>query len=489
MIILLPLIPLLASFIVLFAPDKNEGLVKNLTIGSLAFCFGLTLYFFFNFNAATPGYQFTVDYPWLPALGIRYQAGLDGINLTLCLLHALVSLAGAFISCWPKDRMKKYLFFYLVLCGAIYGVFTVTDIYMLYVFYELTLIPLYPMIGIWGSKNKEYGAMKLTIMITTGAVLTLFGIMLLYREAGLNSFNLVQVQEHLRANPLSPEFQKTIAGLFLVGFGVIASMWPFHSWSPIGYAAAPTSVSMVHAGVLKKMGPYLILRFAVGLVPAGVLGWSNWLAILSAIGILYAGYAAIKQTDLKFMIGFSSVSHMGYILLGIAAMTPTSLSAVVLLMFSHGVMAAATFAVIGFIYEQAHARGVKDFGGLARQMPFISICFIMASLASLGLPGFSNFVSELLIFTGSWQRFPVLVALAIFGVLVTSIYLLRAVQSICYGKPNERWTSKLKDAKTLAQRFPFVLLLGALLVFGFWPQGLLNLIRPAVLAMLGTVAS
>ncbi len=488
MIFLLTWVPLIAAFAVLFSPKNNEALLKAITIASTAFCSLLTLYLFVNFNAQTPGFQFEQTLNWLPDLGIRYQVGLDGINMTLCLLHALVSIAGAVVSCWPKENMKKYLFFYLILTGAIYGVFTVTDIFFLYLFYEMTLIPLYPMIGIWGSKNKEYGAMKLTLFITTGAVLTLFGIMLLYRQTGLNSFDLTQIREALASRPLDANFQKTVSGLFLVGFGVIASLWPLHSWSPIGYAAAPTSVSMVHAGVLKKIGPYLILRLAVGLLPEGTLAWGPLLSVLSGIGILYAGYAAIKQQDLKFMIGFSSVSHMGYILLGIAAMTPASLSGAVLLMFSHGVMAAATFAVIGFIYEPSHARGVKDFGGLARQMPFIAICFIMASMASLGLPGFSNFASELLIFIGSWKSYPVVVGLAVFGVLITAIYLLRAVQSMCFGAPNPKWAG-LKDARTLAEKFPFVLLLGALLLFGFWPQGLLRIIQPAVLALTAGVSS
>lgn len=482
MILLLPWIPLVTAFLMLFICDKKESLLKALTIGSCAICSAITFYLFSQFDRNASGFQFARSIEWWPAFGMHYQVGLDGINMTLCLLHALVSLAGAFVSCWAKDGLKKYLFFYLILTGAIYGVFTVTDIFLLYVFYELTLIPLYPMIGMWGSKNKEYGAMKLTLFITTGAVLSLFGIMLLYKQTGLSTFDYAVIREHLAANPLSSDFQTTVAGLFLVGFGVMASMWPLHSWSPIGYAAAPTSVSMVHAGVLKKMGPYLILRLAVALLPAGMAYWSFTLSILATIGILYAGYAAIKQKDLKFMIGFSSVSHMGYILLGIAAMTPASLSGIVLLMFSHGVMAAATFAVIGFIYEQSHARGVKDFGGLSRQIPFIAICFILASLASLGLPGFSNFVSELLVFTGSFKAFPVSVGLAIFGVLITSIYLLRAIQSMCFGAPNPRWNS-LKDATTLAQKFPFILLIGALIVFGVWPQGLLNIIKPAVLTM------
>ena len=501
MILLLPWIPIVTAFLMLFICDKKETLQKALAIGSCAICSAITFYLFSQFDRNVSGFQFAQSCDWWPAFGMHYQVGLDGINMTLCLLHALVSLAGAFVSCWPepngsgtlgetgsfslrrpKERLKKYLFFYLILTGAIYGVFTVTDIFLLYVFYELTLIPLYPMIGIWGSKNKEYGAMKLTLFITTGAVLSLFGIMLLYRQTGLSTFDYAVIREYLAANPLSADFQRTVAGLFLVGFGVMASMWPLHSWSPIGYAAAPTSVSMVHAGVLKKMGPYLILRLAAGLLPAGMAAWSFPLSILATIGILYAGYAAIKQQDLKFMVGFSSVSHMGYILLGMAAMTPASLSGVVLLMFSHGVMAAATFALIGIIYEQAHARGVKDFGGLSRQIPFVAICFILACMASLGLPGFSNFVSELLVFTGSWKSFPVSVSLAIFGVLITSIYLLRAIQSMCFGVPNPRWND-LKDAKTFAEKFPFILLIGALIVFGVWPQGLLNIIKPAVLTM------
>ncbi len=484
MILALPWIPFLGALLILLTPKEKEGLMRTITLACSSICFVITIALLLQFNP-TGGYQFVHKFNWLPQLGISYQVGLDGINMTLCLLHALVSLAGAFMACNIKERVKEYLFFYLVLVGAIYGVFTALDIFFLYLFYETTLIPLYPMIGIWGSKNKEYGSMKLTIFITTGAVLTLIGIMLLYRAAGLTSFDFIEIQTFLRANPLDAVFQKTAAGLFLVGFGVIASLWPLHSWSPIGYAAAPTAVSMLHAGVLKKMGPYLILRLAVGLLPLGTLAWGNALSILAGIGILYAGYAAIRQSDLKFIVGFSSVSHMGYVLLGIAAMTQTSLSGAVLLMFSHGVMAAATFALIGFAYEQTHNRDVKDYGGLGRTAPFWSICFIMASMASLGLPGFSNFASELLVFVGSWAKYPVIVGFAVFGVLITSIYLLRMVQSVCYGTPSATLAAHpMKDAVSLREKFPFALLLGALLLFGFWPQGLLRLIQPAVGALL-----
>lgn len=486
MILTLPWVPLFAAVLVLFVSKENRSLIKTITLASCFYSFAVTIGYFIQF-AQHPemgaSFQFVQKHNWLPALGIQYSVGLDGINMTLCLLHALVSLAGAFVTVGQKERMKEYAFFYLVLTGAIYGVFTVLDIFFMYMFYELTLIPLFPMIGIWGSKNKEYGAMKLTIFITAGAVLTLFGILLLYRELGFQHFDLIEITAELRSQPLSVNFQRFLAPFFLIGFGIIASVWPLHSWSPIGYAAAPTSVSMLHAGVLKKMGPYLMIRLAVALLPAGTLAWSNTLAVLSGIGIVYAGYAAIKQKDLKFMIGFSSVSHMGYVLLGIAAMTQTSLSGAILLMFSHGVMAAATFSLIGFVYDQTHARGVDDYGGLSRQTPFWAICFIMASMASLGLPGFSNFASELLVFIGSWQKFPVVVGFAVFGVLITALYLLRGVQRVCFGPANNRWP-KLHDAVTFSERFPFVLLLGALMLFGFWPQGLIRIIQPAVGAMI-----
>ncbi len=483
MILALPLLPLLAAFLILFIPKENEKVIRAMALLGTGLSFLITLFYLFNFQTGTPGYQFIHRIEWLPALGIVYQVGLDGINMTLCLLHALVSLAGVFVACRTKERIKEYLVFYLILVGSIYGVFTSLDLFFLYLYYEMTLIPLYPMIGIWGSQNKEYGAMKLTIYITSGAVLALFGILLLYRELGLNSFDLLQIYETLRATPLKEPFQKLLTPFLLIGFGVIASLWPLHSWSPIGYAAAPTAVSMLHAGVLKKMGPYLMIRIVLALLPLGMSYWAPWLAVLAAIGILYAGFAGIWQKDLKFMVGFSSVSHMGYVLLGLAAMNLTSVSGMVLLMFSHGVMAACTFALIGFLYEQAHVRGIKDFGGLAKQIPFVATCFVMASLASLGLPGFSNFASELLIFVGAWPRYPWLVAAAVFGILITAIYLLRAVQSVFYGPLNPRWTG-LQDPQGFFERFPFVLLLGSLLLFGFWPQGLLRMIEPAVGALL-----
>jgi NADH-quinone oxidoreductase subunit M len=484
MILALPWIPLLGAFLILLIPRKKQRLIRPFVILCCLCNFLITLSYLLRFDTSNAGYQFLVRLPWLPALGISYQVGFDGINMTLCLLHAFVSLAAAFVACMVQERSKEYLFFFLILVASIYGVFTSLDLFFLYLFYEMTLIPLYPMIGVWGSQNKEYGAMKLTIYITIGALLALFGILLFYQQVGMATFDLIRIKEALGTRlPLTENFQRFLAPFLLIGFGVIASLWPLHSWSPIGYAAAPTSVSMLHAGVLKKMGPYLMIRLVVTFLPLGILFWTPWLAGLAVVGILYAGFAAIWQKDLKFMIGFSSVSHMGYVLLGIAAMNSIALSGAIFLMFSHGVMAACAFALVGFLYEQTHVRGVHDFGGLAKKAPFIATCFVMTALASLGLPGFSNFASELLVFLGAWPRYPGIVALAVFGILVTAIYLLRAVQNVCYGPFNLRW-NYLRDAQGFFEKCPFVFLLGGLLIFGFWPQGLLRVIQPTVGALL-----
>lgn len=480
MILLLPWIPLLGALLMVLLPAKNEKLLKALAIAATAIPCAAVLALLVSFKPGLVGFQFVTSYRWIPALGIDYKLGLDGINLTLCLLHALVSLAAVFTACWPKERLKEYLFYFLLLTGAIYGVFTSLNLFFLYLFCEMTLIPVFPMIGIWGSKNKSYGAMKMTLFITAGAVLALFGILAFYREAGLQSFDLITLRENLNARGgLHADAQLWLAPLILVGFGVMAALWPLHSWAPIGCSVSPTSLNMLHAGVMEKVGPYLILRVAVAYMPEGVLASGPWLSVLAGIGILYAGLAAIRQRDMLFMTGFASVSHAGYLMLALAAMTTISLSGAVLLMFAHGLMAACAFGLIGFLFERTHIRTIPDFGGLAKQLPFLSVCLIMTFMAALGLPGFANFVSELLVFIGSWNRYPVIVTAAVIGVLVTSIYFLRAIKEVCYGQPNPRWAA-LKDLSGFSERFPFILLLGALLLFGLWPAGLLRLIQPAI---------
>lgn len=483
-LLLLPLLPLAAALGLTFFPEEKKHIFQNTVLWVMALCLAGCIFIFLRFPSNSSGFHFVSRQTWLPELGIQYQVGIDGIGMTLALLLGLVSTSGAFISLWIKERIKEYSIFYLVLIASIYGVFTSLDLFFLYLFYEMSVIPMYPLIGIWGSQNKEYASMKLTVFITAGAVLALAGILCFYGATGLETFDLIAIREALRQQPLGFEMQRFIAPFLLFGFGVIASLWPLHSWSPIGYAAAPSAVSMLHAGVLKKMGPYLMIRLIFTFLPDGAKVWFPLIAVLSAVNILYAAFAAIDQKDLKFLIGFSSVSHMGYVLLGIAAANPTALSGAVLLMFSHGVMAASAFALVGYIYEKTHTRMIPDLGGLAKKVPFIAVCLMMTVFASAGMPGFSNFVSELLILIGSWQEYRWPAIWAVFGILFTSVYLLRAVRKVFFGPLMRHWP-ELEDPKGILGRFPFALLLGALLLFGFWPQGILRIIQPSVTALLG----
>ena len=480
MIALLVLIPLTSALAVLLTPQARQEGIRKITVFSCLLTFLISGYIFLFYSAAVGGVQFEINRPWVESLGIRYHAGVDGISAVMILLHGLVSFSGALVSYSIKERVKEYSIFFLILVASIFGVFTSLDMFFLYFFYEMAVIPMYPLIGVWGSKNKEYATMKLTLFITGGAVLSLVSILTLYQAAGLQSFDLIALQTHFAASPLPAFTQQWLAALLIFGFGVIASLWPTHSWSPIGYAAAPSAVSMLHAGVLKKLGPYLIIRLALTLVPEGAKFWMPIVAWLCVANILYAGYCAMVQKDLKFIIGFSSVSHMGYVLLGLACLNQTGVSGAVLLMFSHGVMAASAFALIGFIYDQTHTRMVDELGGgLGNKIPFVAVCFVMTAMASSGLPGFSNFIAEIMIFFGAWQKYPWPTLAAVFGILVTAVYLLRLVKNVFYGPEKVAWPG-LKDAQTLAQKTPFVLLLAALLLFGFFPNLLVRNIDAGV---------
>ena len=310
-------------------------------------------------------------------------------------------------------------------------------------------------------------------------MLALVGLLAIYYLGG-QTMDMVTLQTNLK---LLPGTQKWVFGCLLFGFGFLASLFPFHTWSPIGYAAAPTAASMMHAGVLKKLGAYGIIRLALPLLPAGARQWVDLLAILACFNILYAGWAALKQKDWKFVIGYSSVSHMGYIMLGIATLNVVGVTGAVLLMFAHGVMAALTFSLIGFFYHQTHNRFVPDLSGLARKIPFIGVCMVMAVMASSGLPGFANFASEVMVFIGAWHQgsyiFQIATICAVWGIVVTATYLLWAVRTSFFGPFDEKW-NMLKDATTVAQKFPYVLLIITLMTIGFWPRILTDIIQQTV---------
>ena len=479
----LVLVPLIGAGIILFLPNRYAIWARRTALSATFLTLIGALLLFVNYNPAIPGFQFRMQFAWVPDLGITYHVGLDGIGIVMVLLHAILSFAGALVSRSITQNVKLYFILYLVLVSSIFGVFTSLNVFFLYFFYEIAVIPLYPLIGIWGSQNREYAAMKLTLYISLGAVVALVGLVSLYLASGLQTFDLIALIEYADTQGFTKAFQLWCAPLLIFGFAVVASLWPFHSWSPIGYAAAPTAVSMLHAGVLKKLGIFLILRLVIPLMPQGAQFWLPLVAILCVVNILYGAWAAMAQKDMKYAIGFASVSHMGYAFLGIACLNELGLTGTVFFMFAHGIMAALCFALIGFIYDQTHTRMIPDLGGLAKQIPFISVCFVMAAFASSGLPGFANFVSEVLIFFSAWNRYPWQTTLAIFGIVVTATYMLRMVRDVFFGEPKPEW-NKLTDAKSWTLKLPYAFLVVVLIIFGFWPSLLLNVIQPTAAALI-----
>jgi NADH-quinone oxidoreductase subunit M len=483
------LLPLLSAFLAFLFPANKPAAIRSLAIFATGTSLLLTLIVFTRFDRFDAGYQFVTEgawTSWVPSLNINLRFGVDGISMTLLLLVGIVSFAGAIVSHEIHDRQKEYYILFLALTSGISGTFCSTDLFFFYFFYELAVIPMYLLIGIYGSlpagkhgRTKEYATMKLTLYLTAGAVLALIGLLTIY-YAGGKTMDIPTLQAKLQMDGAT---QKWVFPLLLFGFGFLASLFPFHTWSPIGYAAAPTAASMMHAGVLKKLGAYGIIRLALPLLPQGAQVWMNLLAILCIFNILYAGLTALTQKDWKFVIGYSSVSHMGYVMLGIATLNVVGVSGAVLLMFAHGVMAALTFSLIGFFYHQTHNRDVTALSGLARKIPFIGVCMVMAAMASSGLPGFANFASEVMVFIGAWHQgsvvFRIATICAVWGIVVTATYLLWAVRTSFFGPFDEKW-NMLKDATTVREKFPYAFLIVVLLTVGFCPRILTDIIKPSV---------
>lgn len=484
MIAALPFIPYLAAILILFIPANQEKLIRSMTLIATGLCLFITLSLTQHFDRSFVGFQFVHSWDFFPEMGVRYQVGLDGINLIFCLLLATVAFCGTFIASKTKTRLKEYLFYYLLLIGSMFAVFTVLNVFFLYIFYEMTLIPIFAMMGIAGnSEKKETGAVQLLIYMTAGAVVGLFALFNLYHILGPDFLDLTKTQTLLATKGLllTPEIQKWLSALLIVGFGAMTSLWPLHSWSPSLYSAAPASLSMVHAGV--KIGPYILIRIGLAYLPVGFQFWAPTLATLASIGVIYAGFVAIRQKNLKTMAAFSSISHMGYVFLAFAAMSSTALSGGLLLLFAHGIMTACLFGLIGHLEEQSGCDEINAFGGLGTTLPFFSVALIMTCMASSGIPGFANFPAELLVFISAWKTFPVAVIAAVVGVLITAIYVIRAAQAICFGPVQHRWKD-LNDISSFYGKTPFLILLAVLLFFGIFPNSLLSLIQPAVEALL-----
>jgi len=481
---LLILAPLAGAIAILCTPATQPQWVRRIAVTATTTTLAAALSLIVHYDRVLGGYQAALQIPWISSLGVSFHVGVDGISVVLVLLHAICAFAGTLVSYAIKERVKEYYLFYLLLIAGVFGVFISLDLFFFYFFYEMAVIPMFPLIGIWGSKEiKDYATMKLTLYLTAGAVLALLGLLSLYFVTDLHTFDLVTIERALAQRPLPLATQQWLFPFLLIGFGVIAPLWPFHSWSPIGHAAAPSAVSMLHAGVLMKLGSYAIIRLGLGLLPQGAYVWLPLVSVLCMMNILYGGFVALAQRDAKFLVGYSSSSHMGYVLLGIASLTPVGLNGAVLLMFAHGVMTALAFALIGHVYDQTHTRILSEWGGLAKQLPFVGTCFVIAAMASAGLPGFANFVAELLVIVGAWEPYRWQAILAVLGIVITAFYMLRAVRTAWFGPLNPRWTA-LRDATTVFQRLPYVFLILVLLAVGCWPSPLIATINVSSQALI-----
>src|SRR5437660_3187895 len=372
------------------------------TIGGLA----ISLAAFFCDDVDLAHFTTIVRVPWVPMLGMNYHLALDGISLTMVLVTGISAVSTVLFSWDVEHRQNEFFFWLLLVVAGCYGVFLSADLFLLFVFYELVIVPKYFLIAIWGSTNKEYGAMKLTLYSFFGGALVFIGIIAAYVSAGSLDLN------ELARFQFTPQLQSWAFPILFLGFAVLAGIWPLHTWAPTGHVAAPTAGSMLLAGIVMKLGAYGGLRVAMNLFPEGFHLWSKWIVVLAVIGIVYAAGVALRQRDLKFVIGYSSVSHMGFVLLGLAAANAFSIGGAVLQMFSHGVIAALLFAVAGrMIYRRTHTRELDELStmNLSRLLPFAAFSFVIASAASMGIPGFSGFAAEITILLGVWKTYPIAV--------------------------------------------------------------------------------
>jgi NADH-quinone oxidoreductase subunit M len=484
---LLIAIPFSGGISLAFFPSGSHKLIHRFAVSVSALSFLLTLYIFFNYDRSQGGFQFAREIDWLPLLGISFTLGVDGISVAMVLLTGIVFMTGVLVSKNITHRPKDFFALYLLLVAGVFGVFESQDLFFFFFFYELAVVPMYLLIGVWGSttdfgtffRSKEYGAMKLMLYLVAGSMLVWIAILAVYAQAPdpLQDASFLFTFLEAAHSRYSIDFQRFIFPMFMVGFGILAGLWPFHTWSPDGHVAAPTAVSMVHAGVLMKLGAYGIIR-TMSILPEGAEDWMFPLILLGTANVLYGAISAMAQKDLKYVVGYSSVSHMGYVFMGIATLDHLGVGGAVLQMFSHGIMTALFFALVGFIYDRTHIRDIHILQGLAKRMGVTASFFAVAGMTSLGLPGLSGFVAEVLVFIGLFRTYPLLGVLGIVGAAITAIYILRLLAKVFFGPLDKQW-QKLSDAAPLEGTAAAMLVLTLLLV-GVYPTYLITLIDSSV---------
>lgn len=488
MLLALILIPLLTAIAVALSPRTSPTLPRLLSLAATASTFVIAVVLFLRFDIAG-GMQFVQKLPWVPSLGLQLSVGVDGLNIGLILMGCIVAFAATAVSWDIKEDQKGFYSLLLVMIGGILGAFVSQDLFWLYFFHELALIPTFIMIGVWGrGENKNYATFNITMYLTLGALIALSGLILLYVQmpVGSRTFDIQAMTEHFQRAPIADADQSLIFALLMFGFGILVSLWPFHTWAPLGYGAAPTANAMLHAGVLKKFGLYGLLRIALPMLPAGAHRWLPVLALLCLGNLLYCGWVAMRQKNLNSLIGNSSVAHMGFCFLGIASLTLVGMTGAVVVMIAHGLLAALSFGLSGYLQSQTGTLEIPRLGGLLRQLPFIGASLLIAMFAGCGVPGFANFAGELMVLFGSWKSGItgqwLVVAAAWAGLIIGAVYMLRAIRSVLHG-PAAPNAPRYIDA-TGSRRWPYALLIAALLLFGIAPRLLTDAIKPSAEAIL-----
>lgn len=465
----------LGMLVILLIPPERTRLIKQVSLASATVGLVLCIWLYFSYDHQRGGLQFVERVLWIRSLGIYWFNAIDGINAPLMLLTAVVLFTGVLTMWELETRVKEFFALKFLLVAGVYGVFMSMDLFWIFVWYDVSLFPMYPLIAIWGGTRKEYGAMKLTLYLLAGSALILPAIIFLWVQGGAHTFDLFELQRI----GFSVHDQKLAFLMLYFGFGILAGVWPLHTWSPVGHVAAPTSVSMIHAGVLMKLGAYGILRIAMTLCPAGLAYWSWLMALLACVGIVYGALVGLAQTDLKYVIGYSSVSHMGIVGLGLATMSVTGINGAVFQMFAHGIMTALLFSSVGYIYDRTHTKITTELGGLSKTMPVASSFFIVAALAGIGVPLMASFWAELLVFIAAVQKYPVGGVIAIMGLIVSALFMLRVVMKTFYGDKNPRWEHIPDVPLFLAS--PRIILVGVILFFGMFPKVMLDVIQSSVI--------
>ena len=503
--------PLVAALIILlYKPDQKKA-IRITALTAALFALAMSLLVYFTYDKALAGYQFIEKYNWMPMLGISLHFGVDGMSAPLVLLTGIVMVTGVMISWGVEDRPREFFAFLFILASGVFGVFASLDLFMLFFFYEIAVFPMYLLISIWGwIKTREYAAMKLTLYLFIGSVVSMIGALVMYWNTGQHTFDMLKISDAQQAGAfdfivttmhipaifvswfhwptlLPMSFQMVWFLPVFLGFAILGGIFPFHNWSPDGHVAAPTAVSMFHAGVLMKLGAFAALRVGIMLLPQGAHFWAPLIMGLALVNIVYGAFIASVQTDFKYVIGFSSVSHMGLVMMGFATLTPEGLTGAGVQMFSHGIMTALFFAAVGMVYDRAHTRQIPELGGMIKPLPLVGIGVIVGSLVSMGMPGFSGFVAEFPIFMGMWKSHWVVAVIAAISIVVTASYVLLVVRRVFFGKMPEALEGHIAPIRSL-DKIALVLLMTLMIGIGLFPALIVPWVQSGVqhiLALLG----